>query len=346
MPPLTSVLLFLLAAGLTALLTPLVIRLGQRWNLVAEPGGRRLHKGRITRIGGLALYPPFALVCLLSLAIPRQDPLEVTRIIGMLAGTTVIFIMGMLDDRYRLGAWAQTLALLLAAAIAILCKVIIELFSNPFSDALGPVKVDWYVMIPITVLWLMGMTATVNFLDGLDGLVVGVTAISALVLYLHMLRLGQYSVSILPLILLGCCIGFLPYNWAPARIFLGGGAYVLGFALGALAIISGAKVATALLVVWLPILDVAWQIYSRWRRGQPINLGDRGHLHMRLQDLGWPKQRIVLLYYGLTAILGAVALLISSRLLKLTILAILAIAIIAGLAALARSTGDKTPTGD
>src|SRR5512140_815262 len=93
---------FLLAAGLTAILTPLVIRLGQRWNLVAEPGGRRLHHGRITRIGGLALYPPFAIACLVTLGVTRSDPLEVTRMVGMLVGTTIVFGMGMLDDRYRL----------------------------------------------------------------------------------------------------------------------------------------------------------------------------------------------------------------------------------------------------
>lgn len=335
--------LLVLSAGLTAAITPAVIRLGQRWNMVAKPGGRRRHQGNITNIGGLALYPPFALACLATLLLPRSDPLETTRLLGMLGGTTVVFVMGMLDDRYKLPSWAQFLSLLLASGVAILCQVFIELFNSPFDNL--QYKVDWYVMVPVTLLWLIGMSTTVNLLDGLDGLANGVTAIAALVLFIHMLRLEQYSVSLLPLILLGCCLGFLPYNFAPARIFLGGGAYVLGFALGALAIISGAKVATALLVVWLPIIDVVWQMYSRWRRGQPINLGDRGHLHMRLQDLGWPKGRIVLMYYAFTAALGAAALLISSRLLKLMILLGLAVIILAGLAVLSRSTGDRTPTG-
>jgi len=262
----------------------------------------------------------------------------------MLAGVTVVFVMGMLDDRFKLPSWIQGLTLVLAASIAILCKVFIELFNNPFTNM--QVKVDWYVMVPITLIWLVGMPTTVNLLDGLDGLATGVTAISSLVLFIHMLRLGQFSVSLLPLILLGCCIGFLPYNYTPARIFLGGGAYVLGFALAALAIISGAKVATALMVIWLPIVDVVWQVYSRWRRHQPINLGDRGHLHLRLQDMGWLQGRIVLMYYGITALLGALALLISSRLLKLVILVVLAVIFLCGLAFLARKTGDSTPTGD
>ncbi len=270
--------------------------------------------------------------------------LVVTSIIGMLAGTTVVFVMGMLDDRFKLPAWKQAIPLVLAAGIAMLCKVFIELYNNPFTNM--QVKVDWYVMVPITLFWLIGMPSTVNMLDGLDGLATGVTAISSLVLFIHMQRLGQFSVSLLPLILLGCCLGFLPFNFAPARIFLGGGAYVLGFALAALSIISGAKVATALMVIWLPIVDVVWQIYSRWRRRQPVNLGDRGHLHLRLQDMGWPQWRIVLMYYGFTAALGTMALLISSRLLKLIILVVFAVVILAGLAFLSRKTGDATPTGD
>lgn len=340
---LTFIIVFLLAIGLTAGLTPLVIMLGQRWNLVADPGGRRVHQGRVTRIGGLAIFPPFVIACLVTLGLPRQDSLEITRLIGMLVGLTIVWVMGMLDDRYRLPAWSQGLALVLAATAAILSKVFIELFNNPILNA--PVKVDWYLMVPITLFWLIGMPTTLNLLDGLDGLATGVTAISALVLFIHMLRLGQYSVALLPLALLGCCLGFLPFNFFPARIYLGGGAYVLGFALGALSIISGAKVATVLLVVWLPIIDMVWQIISRWRRHQPVSLGDRGHLHLRLQDIGWPQGRIVLLYYSFTAVLGATALLISSRLLKLVILVALAIVIFVSLAILARTTGDKTPTG-
>jgi UDP-N-acetylmuramyl pentapeptide phosphotransferase/UDP-N-acetylglucosamine-1-phosphate transferase len=140
-------------------------------------------------------------------------------------------------------------------------------------------------------------------------------------------------------------VGFLPYNFFPARIFLGGGAYMLGFALGALSIVAGAKVASALLVVWVPIVDVAWQIYSRWRRRQPLGLGDRGHLHFRLQDRGWPQSRIVLLYYGVTALLGVLALSVSSRLLKSAVLIAVGCIVVIVLALLTRTGGDRTPSG-
>jgi UDP-N-acetylmuramyl pentapeptide phosphotransferase/UDP-N-acetylglucosamine-1-phosphate transferase len=153
-------------------------------------------------------------------------------------------------------------------------------------------------------------------------------------------------VALLPLALLGCCLGFLPYNFYPARIILGGGAFVLGFALGTISIVAGAKVATALLIVWMPLLDVVWQLFCRWRRGQAISLGDRGHLHFRLQDMGWPPPRIVLLYYTITAVLGSAALLISSRLLKLGVMLVAGLFILAFLIILRRHTGDVTPTGD
>lgn len=343
MSPGVYIAVFVLAAGLVAGLTPLVIRLGRRWNLVDVPGGRRKHQGQVVRIGGLALYPAFLVATLITLPVPRGDPLELTRLTGILVGLAVVWLMGLLDDRFRLPPWVQFAGLALAAGVAILCKVFIEVFNNPLTDR--QVWVPWYGMVPFTFFWLVGMASTVNWLDGLDGLATGVTAIAALVLFIHMLRLGQYSVSLLPLALLGCCLGFLPYNLSPARIFLGGGAYVLGYALGTLSIVAGAKVASALLVVWVPIVDVAWQIYSRWRRGQSPALGDRGHLHFRLQDLGWPQRRIVLLYYLVTAILGGVALLVSSRLLKFAILVSLGIAVLVLLAFLARRSGESTATG-
>ncbi len=335
MPWFMFVLVFALSVGLTAALTPLAIHLGRRWGIVDVPGGRRKHQGTVARTGGLGLYPAFLAAALVTLGVPREDPLELTRLTGVLVGMGIVWIVGFLDDRFELPPWAQGLGLVLAAFAAAAFKVFIELFNNPFVD--GQVKVDWYLMLPLTVVWLAGISGTLNMLDGLDGLATGVTAISSVILLVHMLRLGQYTVSLLPLALLGCCLGFLPYNFAPARVFLGGGAYLLGYALGALSIVAGAKVATALLVVWLPMVDVLWQIYSRWRSRHPITQGDRGHLHFRLLDMGWPQRRIVLMYYGITALLGAVALFVSSRLLKFAILLLMGMVILVILALIARA---------
>ena len=324
----------IVSCGLVLALTPVAIRLGEQRGWVAVPGGRRKHEGRISRIGGLPLFPAFAVAALLSLCVPTSDALEVTRLQGVLLSLAVVWGMGFWDDVRDLPSWAQFLGLLAAGLVAIAFKVFVELFNDPFTDR--QVHLGWYVMVPLTLLWLSGMTSTVSVVDGLNGLAAGIAAISALVLFVHMLRLEQYSVAVLPLALLGCCLGFLPFNFGRARIFLGGGAHLLGFALAALSIVAGAKVASALLVVWLPLVDAVWQVYWRWRNGRPIGLGDRGHLHLRLQDLGWPQVRIVLLYYGVTATLGALALGVSSRLLKVAILAGVALATVAFLALLAR----------
>lgn len=339
------VLVLVVATGLTILLTPVAMRLGVRWGLVAVPGGRRKHKGVIPVTGALAIFPAFVCAALLPviLDVPRIDPLELTRLAGILVGMGIVWITGFLDDRFHFHFTPQFLGLLLAAAAAIAFKVFIELFNDPLTNA--QIKVEWYVMVPLTLVWIVGMTGTVNVLDGLDGLATGVTAIAAGILFVHMLRLGQYSVSLLPLALAGCCLGFLVFNFSPARIFLGGGAYLLGYALATISIVSGAKVASALLVLWPAILDVLWQGYARWRRGQPLGLGDRGHLHFRLLDLGWPQNRVVLLYYAITALLGTVALLSPSRLLKLVVMGVVAVLLIALFIMLTRNHGEPDETG-
>jgi UDP-N-acetylmuramyl pentapeptide phosphotransferase/UDP-N-acetylglucosamine-1-phosphate transferase len=165
----------------------------------------------------------------------------------------------------------------------------------------------------------------VNWLDGLDGLAAGVGGIAALIFALHSLNMGQYSVALLPLALAGALLGFLPYNFHPARIFLGGGAPLLGFLLGALSSIGGAKGATLLLVLGIPILDVAWLIVRRLWQGRSPMQGSREHLHHRLLDAGLSQPAIVLLYYVFTLLLGGLALVLAAPVYKLIALVVGAI---------------------
>ena len=173
---------------------------------------------------------------------------------------------------------------------------------------------------------------TLNWLDGLDGLAAGVTAILAAVLVGHMLWRAdppQLSVAILPLALLGATLGFLPWNFNPARIFMGSsGSYFLGFAVAALGIIGGARMATVLLVLGLPIVDVAWLIWRRKRRGVSPGAGGRDHLHFRLLDLGLGQRQIVLGYYAFCAAFGLLALSIGPRIFKLLALLGLSVAVL------------------
>ena len=321
--------------------TPLAAAWGRRLGIVDKPGPRRWHKGAIPRTGGLALYVAFMGAALLAqwLPVPRQDPKELTRFLGIAVGTTFLFVFGYIDDRFELRPGPQYLAQAISGLIAIACVVFIERVMNPFTNELT--LFPYFFVVVFTLIWIMGMINTINFLDGLDGLAAGVGAIVSAVLAIHMLREGQYSVALLPLALLGATLGFLPLNFYPARIFLGSGSLILGYTIATLGIAAGAKLALLLLVLSIPIVDVAWLMISRLRAGQSYGQADRRHLHYRLLDLGLSQRQVVLLYYAYCILLGAAALLISSRLLKLIILVVVGLATLAALAWLAHYTVRK-----
>jgi UDP-GlcNAc:undecaprenyl-phosphate GlcNAc-1-phosphate transferase len=330
---------FLTALAVTLIATPLAAAWGRRQRLVDEPGPRRWHWGTIPRTGGIALFAGFLAAVLLAqwLPVPRQDPKELTRFLGIALGCAFLFVFGLIDDKVEFKPGPIYLAQAVAGVIAIACLVFIERVMNPFTDQIQ-VFPYWFT-VAFTLLWIMGMINTVNFLDGLDGLATGVAAIVSAVLAVHMLREGQYSVALLPLALLGAALGFLPFNFYPARVFMGSsGALVVGYAIATLGIAAGAKLALVLLVLSIPIVDVAWLMISRLRAGRSIGHADRQHLHYRLLDLGLSQRQVVLLYYAYCAALGVVALLVSSRLLKLALLVGLGLATILFLGWLAHRT--------
>lgn len=326
------ILVFLSSFILSLILTPIAARIGLRFNLADEPGGRRQHARRVARTGGLALYISFVVALLISqsLNLPRSDPNESTRLIGLLLGATVMFVFGLIDDRLELKPGWQFIAQLIASGLAIGALIIVERFNNPLSADPLTILPPW-LYIPLTLFWLMGMMNTVNWLDGLDGLAAGISAIFSIILLLAMLQetatqQPQISLTPLPLALLGATLGFLPYNFQPARIFMGSsGALMLGFVLGAMGIIGGAKVATVLLILTVPILDVAWLIVSRLQHHRSPMQGGRDHLHFRLLDLGLSQRQIVIGYWLVSALFGALALLIETRIYKLLALGILGI---------------------
>ncbi len=334
---------FLIAFILSFALTPIAARIGLRLNMADDPGGRRQHTGRIARTGGIALYISFVATILISQALnlPRSDPNESTRLIGLLIGTTIMFVFGLIDDRVELKPGLQFVAQFSASIVAIGSLIIVERFNNPLSTEPLTILQPWQY-IPLTLFWLMGMMNTVNWLDGLDGLAAGIAAIFSIILVLAMLhetasQQPQISLTPLPLALLGATLGFLPYNFHPARVFMGSsGAMMLGFALGSLGIIGGAKVATVLLVLAVPILDVAWLIVSRIRRHRSPMQGGRDHLHFRLLDLGLSQRQIVIGYWIVSALFGVLALLIEARIYKLLALGILGIVTLGVMIALSK----------
>ena len=330
---------FIISFGLALVLTPLISRLGRRLGMVDRPGGRRMHAGDVPRVGGMALFAAF--VVAVGVAAWRGDLTvgysadDFIRLKGLLIGGLGAFLFGLIDDRFDLAPLPQFVFQFVLSLIALATLLWLERFTLPVIGLVALNDYPWgpWVYVPLTVIWVMGMMNTVNWLDGLDGLAAGVGAILCLVLAIHISVEGKFSVALLPLALLGALLGFLPYNFYPARIFLGSaGAFFLGYALGGLALIAGGRAPTVLLVMGLPIVDVAWQIFDRMRRRRSPVQADRGHLHFRLLDLGLSKRAIVLSYWGFCALFGLLSLVVSSWFYKLIALVTIGVVVIVVLA--------------
>lgn len=335
------VVVFVIAFSVAALTVPFARKLSFRVGAVSKPGGRRLESAPMPRLGSIAIYAGFVAAVLASqaLPVPRQDPNEIIRLTGLLIGTTVCFVFWLLDDIYEFGWFPQFLVQIAVAAIAVAFSIFIEFFNNPFTG----VQTDpwpFWVTVTLTMFWIGVMVNTVNWLDGLDGLATGVALISCVILFLNSMYFvtpAQTSVALLPLALAGASLGFLVYNFYPASIYLGGGAPMMGYLLGTLSIIGGAKMATILLVMALPLMDFAWQVLSRIRRGRNPMAGDRGHVHFRLLDTGLLSHRaIVLLYYLFCAFFGILTLFLPSQLYKFVAFSVMLTLIAVGFGLLMR----------
>ncbi|MCX6019235.1 MAG: MraY family glycosyltransferase [Chloroflexi bacterium] len=313
----------------SALLSWVAMRVGIRLGIADVPGGRRKHARVTSRLGALPLFGAFTAAALLGhmFGLPTQDPNERLRLLGLLAGGAIAFVLGVIDDRFELRFGPQLFGQALAAGVAITALIFIERFRNPFTNA--EIVLPFVVTAVLTLFWFLGMMNTINFLDGVDGLAASVSLVAALFTLIHMLREGQLSVALLPAALAGALLGFLLFNFQPARLFLGGGSLFLGFALAGIGIIAGAKIALLLLVVGLPIADVAWQIFDRARRGRSPAHADRGHLHLRLIDMGWSPRRICIAYLLVCTLFGGAALLSQPPLFKLLTLGTLFVSVVA-----------------
>ena len=272
---------------------------------------RKIHTRSVPLLGGLAIY--LTLVVLLIIFYQSGMILDgrigLNHITGIIIGGGLLMLGGYFDDKYNLKPAQQLVWPVLAALVVVLMGFKIDYISNPFG---GLIYLGSSLISPLLIfVWLLGMMYTTKFLDGLDGLVSGIAAIGSIILFLVSLfwDVPMSGTSILCLLLAGSSLGFLVWNFHPARIFLGeGGSLFLGFMLGALAIISGAKIATTLLIMGIPILDVVWVILRRvFKERKSVFLADGKHLHFRLLDAGLNHRQAVLFLYLLTAIFGSLA---------------------------------------
>ncbi|MBI2798271.1 undecaprenyl/decaprenyl-phosphate alpha-N-acetylglucosaminyl 1-phosphate transferase [Candidatus Saccharibacteria bacterium] len=325
---------------LTALLVPYVKKLAFKIGAVDKPSRekRKIHTRTIARGGGISIYIAFVVLSLVLLKGVNWQ------FLGLLIASTMVLLIGLADDIWRLSPWLKLAVQTLAALVAtVMFGIGIDAITNPFGNTfvlnnfvvhvtvLAHTFTINYVASLLAMVWLIAMTNTMNFLDGLDGLSGGVAAIAAFVIFLVSIsaKVNQPNTGLMALILAGGCLGYLFYNFYPAKIFNGdSGAYFLGMTLGILSIISGAKLATAALVLGLPILDALWAVTRRLIHGQSPFRADRGHLHYLLLDVGLSQRQAVFIIYSICVVFGGVAVFAGTTEKLLAILALVIILVI------------------
>lgn len=321
-----------LALVISLLATPPVKLFAERIGAIDIPkDNRRVHKTPIPRLGGLAIFIGFVVSVIVFADIDRE-------IQGVLLGALLIVTVGVVDDIIQLRAWQKFTAQIVAALIPVFHGVVIDLVSNPNIFAVSDYLSLGYFAIPLTVIWIVGITNAVNLIDGLDGLAVGVSTISSLtMLVVALLVTADANVALILAALAGACLGFLPYNLNPAKIFMGDtGALLLGYLLATMSIQGLFKFyaiisfAVPFMALALPILDTSFAILRRVAKGQSPMTPDRGHLHHRLLDLGFSQKQAVFIIYLISGFLGMIAVIMTSSgqtRIVFTVLAFLAIAV-------------------
>lgn len=297
------VLALVISLAVTAILTPFARRFALRMGLVDVPNPRRINKIPMPTGGGLAIFAGFFLASLVG-EIPHFG---VTALAAL-----IILVLGVLDDRFELSAGAKFAGQTLAVLIYVLWGPRIEFMSNPFGEMLYLGKLS----IPLTMFWVLTLINIMNFIDGLDGLTTGITLISSVALTTLALLLGRYDAAFLAVIVVGVTLGFLPYNFNPARVYLGdGGAMLLGFLLAAVSTEGALKgaatigISVPILILAVPVTDLLCAVVRRFQQGVPIYQADRSHFHHRLLDLGFSQRQVVYVAYLITGFSATMAIL-------------------------------------
>jgi UDP-GlcNAc:undecaprenyl-phosphate GlcNAc-1-phosphate transferase len=318
------------AAAVTFAVTPLVKWLARRLGWLYEPNERTVHTTPIPDVGGIAMFVGFIAAFGVSRLLDVFDPLFARNFEprGVLIAASIIFVVGLLDDVRDLSAPAKVAGTVLAGTALVWYGVTIFQFRVPFLDVLV-LSDDWIPLV--TVLWILGISQAINLIDGLDGLAAGIVAIGSLSFFLYSQHLSEGGQLLEPnigpllsIITVGMCVGFLPHNFNPAKIFMGdSGALLLGLLMAVSTSVVGGREAPGaepiagqayfflaplfipLIILGVPILDTIWAVVRRARRGQGLATADKGHLHHRLMEMGHGQRRSVLILWSWTALLSA-----------------------------------------
>jgi UDP-GlcNAc:undecaprenyl-phosphate/decaprenyl-phosphate GlcNAc-1-phosphate transferase len=290
----------------TLLITPLIIKIALKLGITDQPNSRKVHVKQTPSMGGLAIYIGF-LNCIWFSNIQNDFLLPI------LIGTVVIIITGLLDDYLVLSPPLKLTGQIIAAAIVIQSGVVVEFINVPFGSI---VYLGWF-SVPLTLIWILGITNAINLIDGLDGLAAGVTSIVLLTISIIALGMFNYFVVMLAIILLGANLGFLVHNFYPAKIFMGDtGSLFLGFMLSVISLLGFKNVTLfsliiPVLILGVPISDTFFAIIRRAVNKQPLSHPDKSHLHHCLMRIGYSHRQTVIIIYVISTLFGLFAILFS-----------------------------------
>ncbi|KAA8785553.1 UDP-GlcNAc:undecaprenyl-phosphate GlcNAc-1-phosphate transferase [Paenibacillus sp. 4624] len=310
---------FLVSMGLALALTPLVKKFAVRIGAMDTPNARKVHTRIMPRLGGLGIF--LAFIITVAALLPFVSAWFTTRdmsfVSAFLVGGSIIVLIGALDDRFELSAKVKLLGQILAASVVVFgFNIRVDFVNIPFQDAYS--SLETWVSIPLTILWIVGVTNAINLIDGLDGLAAGVSGIAIGTIAVMSFLMGNTMIALMCLVLLGSIIGFLFFNFHPAKIFMGDtGSLFLGFSLAMLSMLGFKQIAvvsfiTPLIIIGVPLSDTLFAIIRRAVQRKPIFSPDKGHLHHCLRELGFSHRQTVLIIYGIAAFFGVLAIIQSS----------------------------------
>lgn len=294
-------LVFLLTLTISIIMVPLVIKFAKLIGAVDKPDQRKIHKGIMPRTGGLAIYIAFLIGFIFISFFTHLS-------ISIIIGATLIVITGLIDDKYQIKPWQKLLGQFAATIIILSDGLFIKFLTVPFLEQ--SIQISYWIAIPLSFLWIIGVTNSVNLIDGLDGLASGVSIIAAGAIFVMSIIMNDIQVSLLSIALIGATLGFLFFNFHPAKIFMGDtGSLLLGFLLSVLSIIGFKQVTMVTLIIpmvilAIPIADTAIAIIRRKINKQRIMDADKNHLHHRLLASGFSQRQAVLFIYSLSILFG------------------------------------------
>ncbi|HEY2494661.1 MAG TPA: MraY family glycosyltransferase [Paenibacillus sp.] len=314
-----SIIGLVLSLGLALLLTPQVKKFAFKVGAIDVPNARKVHTRVMPRLGGLGIYLAFILALFLVLPFVSADLSlrDANFIKAFVVGGSMIVLIGALDDRFELSAKVKLLGQIIAACVVVFgFDISVDFVNIPFQDNFK--YLESWISIPLTIFWIVGVTNAINLIDGLDGLAAGVSGIAIGTILVMSLLMGNMMIALLCMILLGAIIGFLFFNFHPAKIFMGdSGSLFLGFCLAMLSLLGFKQVAivsfmTPLIIIGVPLSDTFFAIIRRWVQKKPIFAPDKGHLHHCLRQLGFSHRQSVLIIYSIAAFFGILAVIQSS----------------------------------